>query len=119
MYGDDLIGAVIPEYRPYFNGRVIANVLSEFGITATDSADKTGETPEVVPIMKAEFLKRGFKQHPVRDELVLAPLRWHSVNDATQWVWSSANLKESTKLNCEAALIEAHGHGPIKFNECK
>lgn len=117
VYGDDAIMTVREAYFPYFNMSTIIKFFSKYGIAATN-ADKSGELRESETIYEAQFLKRGFRKHETRDEWT-GPLKWDSILAATQWVWKSANLKESTQVNVNAALLQAHGHGRAKFEEFK
>lgn len=117
VYGDDAIMAVKEEYVPLFNMRTIIDYFSAYGISATNST-KGEQVKEYESIDEATFLRRGFRRHDVRDEWT-APLAWDSILGATQWVWRSENLKESTQVNVSAALLQAHGHGKQKFEAFK
>lgn len=117
-YGDDLIMTVTDEYIDIFNAETIAAYFKQHQIVATNAT----KTETIVPwtsIGDASFLKRGFTQHPTREREWLAPLNWESIVSATQWVWRSADLKGSTVVNCEAALLQAHSHGKEKFDDFK
>lgn len=109
--------AVTDKYIDRYNAKTITQLFAKYDITATN-ADKESEIVETESIFDAQFLKRGFKRHPTRDEW-LSPLKWTSILSATQWVWQSNNMIEATYINAEAALIQAHGHGPEKFNAFK
>lgn len=117
-YGDDLIMTVTPQYLDAFNGETIVEFFKTYGIVATN-AEKTKTIIRTVPLSQASFLKRGFIRHPTRQNEWLSPLAWESIVSATQWVWKGPNLKESTLINVEAALLQAHGHGPRKFEDFK
>ncbi|APG78464.1 hypothetical protein [Hubei picorna-like virus 40] len=117
-YGDDLIMTVSPKCVEKFNTLTITQFFKQYNIVAT-SADKTAEIVATVPLSQATFLKRGFFPHPFRRGEWLSPLDWESVVGATQWVWKSPNLKEATLVNCQAALLQAHGHGKTKYYEFK
>lgn len=116
VYGDDAIMSVDPEWLELFNGVTINRYFEEHDIVAT-GADKDDKIQRTTPLSQATFLKRGFARHPIRHGEWLSPLNWESVVSATQWVWVSANIKESTYINCEAALLQAHGHGPKTYKE--
>lgn len=117
-YGDDLIMTVDPKYMEDFNGITITNYFKQYGIVATN-ATKSSEIVKYCELSQATFLKRGFLKHPCRRGEWLSPLDWESVIGATQWVWRSINLNEATLVNCQAALLQAHGHGPDKYKEFK
>ncbi|APG78007.1 hypothetical protein [Hubei picorna-like virus 41] len=117
-YGDDGVFSVSDEYAEVFNMITIQDFFLEYGIVATD-ATKTGKAVKFEDISVAQYLKRGFLPHPTRSGQWLSPLVWESVESCAQWVWQSANNKEATYVNAMASLMEAHGHGPIKFKEYK
>lgn len=117
-YGDDLIMAVSDTYVGKFNAQTITKFFANYGIVAT-SADKTSEIQPTIPFFEATFLKRQFLPHPNNNSLLLSPLDTNSIYGATQWVWRSANNKEATYINCEAALLQAHGHGKEWFMRFK
>lgn len=117
-YGDDAIMAVSEEVIEYFNTVTITEYFSKYRIVAT-GADKSEQIKPWLEMSEATFLKRGFMRHPTRPQEFLSPLNWESVLSATQWVWSSPNKKEATRVNVEAAMIQVHGHGPKKFKVMK
>jgi hypothetical protein len=118
VYGDDAILTVNAKYKKMFNGVTISEFFTKYGIVAT-SANKESGIKEFVPLSEATFLKRGFLRHPYREGEWLSPLSLESIKSTTQWVWKSANLKESTYVNAEAAILQAHGHGEPFFMRFK
>lgn len=124
VYGDDLVMTVSEFYADKFNMQTIQAWFAKYGIVSTD-ASKSGE--EVTPFVGAKeitFLKRGWRKHPTRWLQYLAPLDMVSINDITQWIWRSPDRRQATRVNCESALLEAHGSGPevyealrLKINE--
>nr|APG77953.1 hypothetical protein [Hubei mosquito virus 1] len=118
VYGDDAILTVDDKYIDKFNGVTIHAFFAEHDIVST-SAEKTATIREWVPLSEATFLKRSFTPHPSRDDCFLSPLAESSILSTTQWVWKSNSIKEATRINCEAALLQAHGHGPQYFNNLK
>lgn len=117
-YGDDAIFSVSDEYHELFNAETITVYFAKYRIVATD-ADKTGVTQPSVSLKDATFLKRGFRAHPCRSGEWLSPLKEASIKGITQWVWKSSNIVEATLVNCNAALLQAHGHGPDEFVRMK
>nr|QKN88747.1 MAG: polyprotein [Totiviridae sp.] len=117
-YGDDLIMTVSEQYQDQFNALTLTDYFRKYNIVATN-ASKSQDIAPYSDLSQATFLKRGFLKHPTRRGEWLSPLDWESVVGATQWVWKSANLKESTLINCNAALLQAHGHGREKYYEFK
>nr|AWK77843.1 polyprotein [Darwin bee virus 2] len=117
-YGDDLIMSVVDKWKDVFNTITITSFFSEYGIVATD-ASKSEEKVANTPLTSATFLKHGFRRHEVHQHIWQSCLDWTSINDCTQWIWECANLKIATRENCEAALLQAHGHGSKIFNTFK
>lgn len=118
VYGDDAILTVDDKYLDRFNGVTIHSFFSDHDIVST-SAEKTATIREWVPLSEATFLKRSFLPHPEREDAFLSPLAEDSILSTTQWVWKSSSIKEATRINCEAALLQAHGHGPKYFGNLK
>ncbi|APG78039.1 hypothetical protein [Hubei picorna-like virus 39] len=119
VYGDDFIMSVSDDFKFLFNTITIQTFLSHNGIAATAMDKEKVATIPFQSLLKSEFLKRGFMPHPTREYEWLSPLSWEAVEDITQWVWKSADLREATRVNCESALLEAHGHGKEVFEKFK
>lgn len=117
-YGDDLIMSVSDAIKDKFNAKTITECFSKYDIVATD-ASKTSEVVPYTTIEGASFLKMGFAKHEKYPHLWQSQLDWTSINDATQWVWECPDYKEATYENCKAALLQAHGHGKVKFEAFK
>lgn len=117
-FGDDGIFTVSPEYLEMYNMTTIMDYFNNYGIVATD-AQKSGERKIVEKLSDAQFLKRGFKLHPTKLNTWLPPLKFESIRSCTQWIWKSENMKEATRVNANAALMEAYTHGPIIFEQFK
>lgn len=113
VYGDDLIMATDPDYKPEFTGLQIAPYMSELGMNITPG-DKTSTVFTQKPPHEIFFLKRNF----VRDgEMILAPLRSDIVENIIQWVHKSDNQIEATSENCRTALREGYMHRRKYFNK--
>lgn len=118
-YGDDFIASVSPDFAPYFNTNTLRIYFASFKIAAT-SADKELEImPDFVPITKATFLKRGFRQHDTRSEMILGHLDHDALAEIPKWIWQCADKKAATRQNVESALMEAHAYGPDYFIKLK
>lgn len=117
-YGDDLIMSVSETYKEIFNAITITNFFKEYGIVATD-ASKGSSVKPYGPLTEATFLKMSFAQHEKFSHLWQSQLDWTSINDTTQWIWECADYKTATYENAKAALLAAHGHGKVKFNQFK
>nr|QKN89072.1 MAG: polyprotein [Iflaviridae sp.] len=112
VYGDDLVMTVAPKYREIFNMQTIQAWFADYGIVSTDAAKSGDKVLPTVGKQEVTFLKRGWTKHPTRPYQYLAPLDMVSVNDITQWIWKSPDRRMATRVNCESALLEAHGQGP-------
>lgn len=115
VYGDDLIMSVSDKYIDVFNATTITDYFKEYGIAATD-ASKSAEIKPYTTILEATFLKHSFMPHPTRREHWIGALAWRSVLNTAHWIQEPIELEDATIINCEAALRDAYGHGPEKFN---
>lgn len=118
VYGDDLIMSVSDLIKEKFNGITIQEYFSTKGIVATDAL-KTGEKVAYTSILEATFLKSGFKPHPTRKGMWLAPIDEDTVEETPKWIRKCPNWDEATIQNAEAALRDSFGLGPKRFNEIK
>ncbi|URA30376.1 polyprotein [Iflavirus sp.] len=114
VYGDDLI-MTVKDYEHLYNTVTIQQYFAKYDIVSTD-ATKGQEIQPYTPLICAEFLKRTFQRHPTR-RLWMSKLREESIKSATQWVWESSNLLESTRINADIALKLAHGSGPVEYQK--
>nr|QXV86370.1 polyprotein [Iflaviridae sp.] len=112
VYGDDLIMTVSNFYEEKFNMQTIQEWFAQYGIVSTDATKSGGKVSPFVGSKEITFLKRGWRKHPTRWLQYLAPLDIISINDITQWIWRSPDRRQATRVNCESALLEAHGSGP-------
>lgn len=118
VYGDDLIMSVSDDYIEQFNGETIMNFFKKYGIVATD-ATKSASIIRSTGIDKASYLKHTFHPHPTRKGEWLAALDIESVRDTPLWIQEPIQFKEATRVNAEAAIRNAYGHGPQAFNQFK
>nr|QKN89036.1 MAG: polyprotein [Iflaviridae sp.] len=116
VYGDDLIMSVSDAYIDVFNGETIMNFFKSYGIVATD-ATKSASIVRSTGIAEASYLKHTFHPHPVRKGEWLAALDMESVRDTPLWIQEPIQINEATRVNAEAAIRNAYGHGPQAFNE--
>ncbi|MCD1171630.1 hypothetical protein, partial [Bacillus anthracis] len=106
------------ELREYYNSRTVSELFALYTICST-TADKGSEVVPTEKWYECVFLKRKFQPHDTRPGMYLSPLDLESLKSITQYVWESPNLMISTFGNCEAAVLQAHGHGKQFFNEFK
>ncbi|UHK03002.1 MAG: RNA-dependent RNA polymerase [Hangzhou iflavirus 3] len=116
VYGDDLIMCVNDKIIEYFNGVTIAESLSMHGIKVT-SAQKDQKLEPYGSIFGATFLKRGFKKHPSRSGIWLAPVEVNSVEECVNWIHKCDDEAEATLENMRSSLDLAYGHGPEFFEQ--
>lgn len=98
VYGDDLLGAVSPEYAEWYNPINYQKIMKTLGLDFTP-ADK-GEWTEYNtfgPIANHTFLKRGFYNHPRINQLV-GPLCEISMNSTLNYVSDSMRDVELTNI---------------------
>lgn len=118
-YGDDFIASVSDKYKQIFNTNTIRNFLAQYKIAATSADKDLIDVPDFVPISHASFLKRTFRCHDTRSELVLGPLDSEALNEIPKWIWQCADKKTATRINVNSALMEAHAYGPKFFETYK
>lgn len=111
VYGDDLIMSVSDEYIDQYNGETIMTFFQGHGIVATDAA-KSGKIIRSTDIYSASYLKHTFHPHPTRKGEWLAALDEESVRDTPLWIHEPIEINEATRVNAEAAIRNAYGHGP-------
>lgn len=117
-FGDDGIFSVRNEFIDTYNMKTIMAYFKDYGIVATD-ANKTDTIKITEKLSEAQFLKRGFKLHPTRENVWLPPLKFESIKSCTQWVWKAENMKAATRDNANAALTELYTHGKEIFDRYK
>nr|WPV63242.1 MAG: polyprotein [Wufeng shrew iflavirus 2] len=110
-YGDDGIGATIVEFEDVVNAQTLSAQLAELNVVATDGT-KAGQVVPYTGWDEAIFLKRGFKEHPVRSGMYLAPLPEAIIKETAMFVHSSADATKMTSEVVGASLLNAYGRGP-------
>lgn len=118
-YGDDFIAAVSDEYAPIFNTNTLREFFATYKIAATSADKDLVDIPDFVTIRHASFLKRGFRQHDTRTEMILGHLDHDALSEIPKWIWQCADKKAATRQNVESALMEAHAYGPQYFQDLK
>nr|QKN89034.1 MAG: polyprotein [Iflaviridae sp.] len=118
VYGDDLIMSVSNKYIGLFNGETIMQFFKTYGIVATD-ATKSADIIKFTGILEASYLKHTFAPHPTRKGQWIAALDMESIRDTPMWIQEAVQLGDATRLNAEAAIRNAYGHGPEAFKQFK
>nr|UCW41643.1 polyprotein [Budalangi Iflavi-like virus] len=118
-YGDDFIMSVHDDFKDLFTTNTIRDFFARYGIAATSAEKELEVIPDFVPINQASFLKRTFRKHDTRSEMVLGPLEELALNEIPKWIWQCSDKKAATKVNVESALLEAHAYGPEYFKNFK
>ncbi|APG77971.1 hypothetical protein [Hubei picorna-like virus 28] len=116
VYGDDFILSVSDEICEYFNLETIIRYFQKLNIKVT-SASKTDVVEKYTDLSQATFLKRGFKKHPWRANIVLAPVDINSVQECVNWVHKSNDPAEALLECCRASMDLAYGHGPEYYKQ--
>lgn len=113
-YGDDFIMSVDESIIEWFNLVNIIDCFSKYGITVTPG-DKSDHIEPYSDLSRSTFLKRGFKDHPFRANVVLAPVDCRSVEECVNWVHKSNDESEALIEVCRASMDLAFGHGPVYY----
>lgn len=114
VYGDDLIGSVSHEIKPWFNQVTITEAMRQIGYTFTDE-DKTGAVHIFRSLDDVSFLKRKFRFEPMVQRYV-APLSMDSIREMLYWTKKGANSDNVTRTNVDNALRELSLHGEEDFH---
>jgi len=115
-YGDDFIIGVSDSAIELFNCVTISECLHDYGITLT-SADKGNTVKAYDKLGNSTFLKRSFKQHPIRAGLWLAPIAVQSVTECLNWCHKNNDIRFATEEVVRASLDLAYGHGPDFYKD--
>nr|QYC92629.1 ORF1 [Rhodnius prolixus virus 2] len=116
VYGDDLILSVHDDFIKWFNCETISHYLYGFGIQLTDIT-KDGIFVEYRRLEDCTFLKRGFKKHPNRRGVYLAPIDPVSYQECINWCHKQTDMKAATEEVLRASCVLAFGHGPVVYND--
>jgi len=120
VYGDDVDIAVDDSLGKLFNFYTYQLFLGMYDITFTpESKDTSGKPPPLRPLEETTFLKRGFKPHPTRSGLILAPLDADTIREEINWVRSKDNIVELMDQILGTVLRDSYHHGPEFFTEMK
>jgi len=116
-YGDDNVINIHSLISHLFNMNTITKYFAEFGFTYTDETKQIGKgVPDYKTLEEVSFLKRGFyfnKERNVYD----APLDINTILEMINWVRKDLDQVESTKINCENAIMELAMHPPEVFDK--
>ncbi|APG77438.1 hypothetical protein [Wuhan spider virus 2] len=126
-YGDDLIVSLSDTIKDQFNCIHWHSFFGAHKLKFTN-ADKGETIVGYGSIMEADFLKRGFRDHPYRrlPQVVLAPLKQESVEDTVNWVWSdsygraeegSPTFEQMCMQVCGDSSRNAFGRGPKYYEQ--
>nr|WKY20800.1 polyprotein [Paris mosaic virus 1] len=86
-YGDDNVLTIEPNCT-YFNGTMLKQTLSDWGVIITDGSDKTSLVLKPKPLAEIDFLKRSFRtpRQGENDGLgVVAPLAEDAIYSCLHW----------------------------------
>jgi len=114
--GDDGVNASDDDILRTFNRVTCAKLYAEWGIQCTD-ARKMDTLSRYESVDDLNFLKRGFKKHPVYPDRLLAPINVHSIHELCNWVTNTLDPEEQLRMNIEDALKFAYHYGPDFFNK--
>nr|QRW41678.1 MAG: polyprotein [Cafluga virus] len=119
-YGDDLIMTIREEVLAIFNPMIIQEVLALYDIKFTDAC-KTGTQYASLTVFDSavSFLKRNIAIHPRRTKIYLAKMDKRAIQETCNWIHKCANVREMSIISCQSMLLNAHGHGPIYYDNMR
>jgi hypothetical protein len=95
----------------------ITKYFAEFGFTYTDETKQVGKgVPDYKTLEEVSFLKRGFIFNEERN-CYDAPLDINTILEMINWVRKDLDQVESTKINCENAIMELAMHPRAVFDK--
>jgi hypothetical protein len=116
-YGDDNVINIHPLISHLFNMNTITKYFAEFGFTYTDETKQVGKgVPDYKTLEEVSFLKRGFIFNEERN-CYDAPLDINTILEMINWVRKDLDQVESTKINCENAIMELAMHPRAVFDK--
>lgn len=115
-YGDDFIMSVHDDFISWFNCSTISAVLRPQGILLTD-VEKGAEITPFRPLAFSTFLKRGFKPHPSRAGVYLAPIEEQSITECVNWCHRQTDIQAATQEVVRASCVLAFGRGPKYYKQ--
>lgn len=119
FYGDDHVLAPHPEIQEFFNFNSLQQFFLSLGIGYTDAL-KTGlAQPDFTKLTACSYLKTGFRPHPRRPHLILAPISTNSIHEELNWLRTEDQLivKEALWQNIMSALRFAYHHGQPYYDD--
>lgn len=119
-YGDDLIMTIKEEVLAIFNPIIIKEVLALYDIKFTDAC-KTGTQYASLSVFDkaVSFLKRNIALHPQRSRVFLAKMDKRAIQETCNWIHKCANVQEMSIISCQSMLLNAHGHGPLYYENMR
>jgi hypothetical protein len=115
-YGDDNVINIADVISPYYNQNSVQRYFANIGFTYTDETKTLdGKMPDYKTLSEVSYLKRAFRydeEKTIHD----APLELTTVLEMINWVRKDLDQVESTKVNCETAIMELAMHSEQVFN---
>lgn len=119
-YGDDLIMTIREEVLAIFNPMIIQEVLALYDIKFTDACKTGTQYASLAVFDKAvSFLKRNIATHPRRTKVYLAKMDKRAIQETCNWIHKCANVRDMSIISCQSMLLNAHGHGPIYYENMR
>jgi len=108
--------SVHDDFISWFNCSTISAVLRPQGILLTD-VEKGAEITPFRPLAFSTFLKRGFKPHPSRAGVYLAPIEEQSITECVNWCHRQTDIQAATQEVVRASCVLAFGRGPKYYKQ--
>lgn len=115
VYGDDNIVSVSKDVEHLYNFESVSRMFSLFGYRYT-AADKSS-TYLTKKLSELTFLKRGFRQHPLKHAIWMPIMKLDTIYELCNWIRESDDDVAATLENLDDALKFAYFHGEIFFNQ--
>lgn len=115
VYGDDNIVAVSKSVEHLYNFENVSKMFSYFGYRYT-AADKTS-TYRTRPLKELTFLKRGFRQHPLKKAIWIPTMKLDTIYELLNWIRESDDDIAALYENIEDAFKFAYFHGEEFFDQ--
>jgi hypothetical protein len=114
-YGDDNVINVCDEISTFYNQNSVKNYFANIGFTYTDeSKTLDGKMPDYKMLSEVSYLKRAFRKDE-KKTIHDAPLDLSTILEMINWVRKDLDQIESTKINCETAIMELAMHDEQVF----
>lgn len=115
FYGDDLIAAIASLIISFYNQVSICEAFAKHGFVVT-TADKAEVARPFEQIGDVSFLKRSFRQDPVRPNIWHPTIDKVTIQELTNWIRVCGDPTQAMYDNLDVAMRFAYHHGAEFFS---